>query len=114
MKWLLCALALTSGASLSARNLVVPADKGWKHAETGIILSPQLAGLPRTELTDATQSEHDVAVRSRDQRRATRTRRRARAWRGAATALGRPATACIAPTMSDRAIRSRCTMPDGS
>ncbi|WP_028965747.1 hypothetical protein [Sphingomonas phyllosphaerae] len=62
MKWLLCALALTSGASLSARDLVVPADKGWKHAETGIILSPQLAGLPRTDLTDATQSEHDVTA----------------------------------------------------
>lgn len=62
MKWLLFALALTSGASLSARDLVVPADKSWKHAETDIILSPQLAGLPRTGLTDATQNEHDVAA----------------------------------------------------
>ena len=62
MKWLLLVLALTGGASLSARDLPVPADKGWKHAETGLILSPQLAGLSRTALTDATQSEHDVAA----------------------------------------------------
>ncbi|MEH3121368.1 MAG: hypothetical protein PGN16_05190 [Sphingomonas phyllosphaerae] len=62
MKWLLFVLALTGAASSSARDLAVPADKGWKHAETGIILSPQLAGLSRTALTDATQSEHDVAA----------------------------------------------------
>lgn len=62
MKRLLVILALANAAPLAARDLGVPADKGWKHAETGLILMPQLAGLSRTALTDATQSEHDVTA----------------------------------------------------
>ncbi|MGR6329837.1 hypothetical protein ACU5AX_12280 [Sphingomonas sp. XXL09] len=62
MKWLLASLAVASGAPLAARDLPVPPGKGWQHAETGLILTAQLAGLSRTALTDATASEHDVAA----------------------------------------------------
>jgi hypothetical protein len=55
-------LALSTTTPVAARDLAVPADKGWKHAESGLILTPQLAGLSRTALTDATQTEHDVAA----------------------------------------------------
>lgn len=46
----------------AARDLAVPSDKGWQHAETGLILPARLAGLSRTALTDATADEHDVAA----------------------------------------------------
>lgn len=62
MKWVMAVLALAITTPLSARDIAVPADKGWKHAATGVILMPQLAGMSRTALTDATQSEHDVTV----------------------------------------------------
>lgn len=62
MNWLFVISALIVSTPLAARDLAVPADKGWKHAETGVILKSQLAGMPRTALTDATQSEHDVAA----------------------------------------------------
>ena len=55
-------LALVIATPIEARDLSVPADKGWKHAETGLILMPQLAGLARTALTDATETEHDVTA----------------------------------------------------
>ncbi|WP_242008133.1 hypothetical protein [Sphingomonas ginsenosidivorax] len=60
-KWVLV-LALVIATPVKARDLGVPADKGWKHAETGLILMPQLAGLSRIALTDATQTERDVAA----------------------------------------------------
>ena len=60
-KWVLI-LALVIATPVAARDLGVPADKGWKHAETGLILMPQLADLSRTTLTDATETEHDVAA----------------------------------------------------
>ncbi len=60
-KWVLI-LALVVATPVEARDLGVPADKGWKHAETGLILMSQLAGLSRTTLTDATETEHDVAA----------------------------------------------------
>ncbi|WP_435368378.1 hypothetical protein [Sphingomonas faeni] len=60
-KWVLI-VALVIATPVAARDLGVPADKGWKHAETGLILMPQLAGLSRTTLTDATETEHDVAA----------------------------------------------------
>ena len=60
-KWVLI-LALVVATPVAARDLNVPADKGWKHAETGLILMPQLAGFSRTTLTDATETEHDVAA----------------------------------------------------
>ncbi|MES3154215.1 hypothetical protein [Sphingomonas faeni] len=62
MKWLVVAVALGLAMPVSARDLAVPPDKGWKHAETGLILMPQLAGMSRTALTDTTQTEHDVAA----------------------------------------------------
>jgi hypothetical protein len=63
MKWLMAvAVALALAAPVTARDLAVPMDKGWKHAETGLILMPQLAGMSRTALTDTTQTEHDVAA----------------------------------------------------
>ncbi|WP_238560177.1 hypothetical protein [Sphingomonas sp. Mn802worker] len=46
-----------------ARDLPVPASKGWQHAQSGIILMPVLAGLTRTELSDATAGEFDVTAR---------------------------------------------------
>lgn len=55
-------MALVIATPVKARDLNVPADKGWKHVETGLILMPQLAGLSRTTLTDATETEHDVAA----------------------------------------------------
>ncbi|MBM6578475.1 hypothetical protein KCP91_18990 [Microvirga sp. SRT01] len=60
---LICAfLTAALTAPLAARDLNVPVDKGWMHAETGIVLRPQLAGLMRTALQDATQSERDVTA----------------------------------------------------
>lgn len=47
---------------LHARDLPVPSDKGWQHAETGLILPATLDGLARTKLIDTTDSEHDVAA----------------------------------------------------
>ena len=57
--------AMMAGAMASARDLPVPADKGWRHAETGVALMAQNAGLTRTALTDATQGEFDVAAQYR-------------------------------------------------
>ncbi len=62
MKRLMMVVALACATSAVARDLPVPADKGWKHAPTGLILTQQLAGMPRTTLTDATETEHDVAA----------------------------------------------------
>ncbi|WP_375270978.1 hypothetical protein [Sphingomonas sp.] len=63
--WLLVAAAMmaaTTGVA-AARELAVPAGKGWQHAETGVILMPTIAGLTRTELSDATAGEFDVTAR---------------------------------------------------
>lgn len=62
MKTGMMVLALATATPSAARDLGVPADKGWKHAETGLILMPQLAGLTRIALSDATQTERDVAA----------------------------------------------------
>lgn len=62
MRVLMMVLALASATPLAARELAVPADKGWQHQETGLILTSRLAGLQRTALSDTTQSEHDVAA----------------------------------------------------
>lgn len=62
MKWVMTAVALGLAMPAAARDLAVPTDKGWKHAKTGLILMPQLAGMSRTALSDATQTEHDVAA----------------------------------------------------
>jgi hypothetical protein len=62
MKFISAFLTVALTAPLAARDLNVPVDKGWMHAETGIVLQPQLAGLMRTALRDATQSERDVTA----------------------------------------------------
>lgn len=62
MRVLMMVLALASATPLAARELAVPADKGWQHQETGLVLTSRLAGLQRTALSDTTQSEHDVAA----------------------------------------------------
>jgi hypothetical protein len=57
-------VALAGAAPPDAeRNIAVAPDESWKHAETGMVLLPQLAGLPRTTLTDATRTERDVTAR---------------------------------------------------
>jgi hypothetical protein len=63
MRVLMMVVALASATSVAARDLAVPADKGWQHQDTGLILTARLAGLPRTGLSDTTQSEHDVMAR---------------------------------------------------
>ena len=45
-----------------ARDLAVPLDKGWQHAASGVILTANLAGLPRTTLVDAGDAELDVTA----------------------------------------------------
>ncbi|MCT8003495.1 hypothetical protein NZL82_16595 [Sphingomonas sanguinis] len=62
--WYGAALAavMMAGAA-SARDLAVPADKGWMHAQTRLIVRPNVAGLTRTAITDATTTERDVAVK---------------------------------------------------
>jgi hypothetical protein len=62
VNWQAVIALLLLAVPLSARELPVPRDKGWQHAATGLILSSQLAGLTRTGLTDATESEHDVSA----------------------------------------------------
>ncbi|WP_271300519.1 hypothetical protein [Sphingomonas sp. CV7422] len=60
MRWSIMGLALAVARPLAARDLPVPADKGWQHAQTGLVLTAQIDGMRRTALTDATASEHDV------------------------------------------------------
>lgn len=62
MRYLLVAVLLSLASLGSARDLPVPADKGWQHAQTGLIVMPQIAGFRRTALTDNTATEHDVAA----------------------------------------------------
>ncbi|MBB3692149.1 hypothetical protein [Sphingomonas sp. BK580] len=53
---------LGSPAAGAARTLAVPADKGWMHAQTRVVLRPQVAGLTRRSLSDSTETEHDVTA----------------------------------------------------
>ena len=62
---LACAI-VASASPATARDLPVPADKGWKHAATGIILRPTLVGLPRTGLSDSTTGEWDIMAQFTD------------------------------------------------
>lgn len=55
-------LALSLLVSTGARDLPVPAGKGWQHARTGLILPAQLDGLPRFQLSDKTLGEWDVVA----------------------------------------------------
>lgn len=54
--------AALAAAPIAARDLAVPADKGWQHAQTGMVVMPQVAGFQRTELSDSTESEHDMVA----------------------------------------------------
>ncbi|WP_394662725.1 hypothetical protein [uncultured Sphingomonas sp.] len=56
-------VALLATSGVSARDLEVPANKGWMHAETKLIVRSSIAGLNRIAITDATTSEHDIAVK---------------------------------------------------
>lgn len=62
MRAVMTIVALALATPLAARDLAVPADKGWQHAATGLILTARLNGMPRTALHDTTQSEHDVTA----------------------------------------------------
>lgn len=62
----LSALSVAAATPAAARDLPVPADKGWQHAATGLILPARLDGLPRTKLIDQTDSEHDVLAEFAD------------------------------------------------
>lgn len=58
----LLACAALMGTAAVARDLPVPPDKGWQHADSGLILPARLDGLPRTRLVDATDVERDVTA----------------------------------------------------
>lgn len=60
------AAALALAAPALARDLPVPAGKGWKHAETGLVLRTTLLGLPRVTLADSTASERDIYAQFND------------------------------------------------
>lgn len=49
-----------------ARDLAVPANKGWQHAGSRVILRSTLVGLPRTSLADAGNAEWDVSAQFED------------------------------------------------
>ncbi|SEM78217.1 hypothetical protein SAMN05192583_1213 [Sphingomonas gellani] len=56
------ATAAPQAGNQALRTLPIPAGKGWKHAETGLILRASLTGLPRTSAVDSTTDEHDVMI----------------------------------------------------
>ena len=58
------AAVATIAMPATARELDVPAAKGWQHAASGIVLRATLLGLPRTRLVDSTDGEWDVAPSS--------------------------------------------------
>ena len=61
---LMLALPLTGPAAAQTpaapRLLAVPSGTAWQHADTGIILPSQVAGLERTEVKDLSADELDV------------------------------------------------------
>lgn len=71
--WVMAALllAMAQPAAAQRRDLPVPANKGWQHAQTGVVLTATLAGLPRTKLTDLGSAELDVAAQFNDPKVAT-------------------------------------------
>ena len=55
MRWLTMGLAMVAAAAPAAeRNIAIAGGDAWRHAETGLVLAPQLAAMTRTVLTDAT------------------------------------------------------------
>ncbi|WP_174285694.1 hypothetical protein [Sphingomonas bacterium] len=67
----LALLALAAPAAAQRRDLPVPLGKGWQHADSGVILTATLAGLPRTTLTDNGTAERDIAAEFASPDRAT-------------------------------------------
>jgi hypothetical protein len=59
---LLIGISAPAAAQVSpgGRALAVPADKSWKHAATGMILSPRSAELARASIKDLSESEFDI------------------------------------------------------
>ena len=64
-------LCFAAAAHSAPRSLGVPADKGWQHAQTGLILSSRIAGLARTELQDSGTDELDVSAQYEAEDRST-------------------------------------------
>lgn len=60
--WAALAAVMVPSAAF-ARDLPVPANKGWMHADTKLIVRPVVAGLNRIAITDATATERDVSVK---------------------------------------------------
>lgn len=61
--WLVCAsLAINAPALAEWRPLDVPNDKGWQHAQTGLILMARLGDFQRAKLADSSKSELDIAA----------------------------------------------------
>lgn len=59
---LAASIGLSSPASSQMRSLGVPNDKGWQHAQTGIILMPKLGAFQRAKLSDNGSSEFDISA----------------------------------------------------
>ncbi len=55
-------VALAAPASGQLRALDVPNDKGWQHAQTGLILMGRLGDYQRSDLKDNGQEELDVSA----------------------------------------------------
>jgi len=63
MRWtVIAAAALLATAPAASRELPAKAGQDWKHAASGLVLRPTLAGLPLVKLTDSTAGEWDVAA----------------------------------------------------
>ncbi|MFS2111269.1 hypothetical protein ACCC88_16385 [Sphingomonas sp. Sphisp140] len=58
----LCASAVSPAAAQDAARIDVPAAASWKHAGSGLVLRPGIAGYPRGTIVDSSGSELDVMV----------------------------------------------------
>jgi hypothetical protein len=63
--WLALSAAVLGATPAAAREIVVPVEKGWKHAASGVVLRQPLAGLVRNRLEDSTDGEFDVSANFR-------------------------------------------------
>lgn len=64
-RWLGAAIAaglMCGAASADLRRLEVPVTAGWQHDATGLVLTPQLAGLSRVKVEDFGTEEVDLAI----------------------------------------------------
>ncbi len=74
MRWLntfVVALALAAPAAGQMRSLGVPNDKGWQHAQTGIILWGKFSTFERDDLRDNGTAELDISTTYRTADRKT-------------------------------------------